>query len=89
MAILEALAAGVPVIASDTPSNRELIVENETGYLIPLGTRAGRAARARVTDRIFTAVELSARLSAASRFRAAQDFNLDRTVTGCKQMYSN
>ncbi len=45
MAILEAMAAGVPVVASDTPSNRELITGNQTGYLIPLGTRAGRAAR--------------------------------------------
>ena len=44
IAILEAMAAGVPVVASDTPANRELVVEGETGYLIPLGSRAGRAA---------------------------------------------
>ncbi len=44
-AILEAMAAGVPAIASNTPTNRELVVDGETGYLIPLGTRAGRAAR--------------------------------------------
>ena len=43
IAILEAMAAGVPVVASDTPMNREFVVEGETGYLIPLGTRAGRA----------------------------------------------
>ena len=54
IAILEAMAAGVPVIASDTPMNREFVVEGETGYLIPLGQRSGRADRARHTDRIFT-----------------------------------
>ena len=59
ISILEAMAAGVPVIASDTPMNRELVVEGETGYLIPLGSRAGRAARARHTDRIFTDPELA------------------------------
>ena len=36
------MAAGVPVVASDTQSNRELIVDDECGFLIPLGTRAGR-----------------------------------------------
>lgn len=33
--ILEAMAAGVPVLASDIPGNRELIVSGETGLLIP------------------------------------------------------
>lgn len=32
--ILEAMAAGVPVLASDIPGNRELVVPNETGLLI-------------------------------------------------------
>src|SRR5262245_52801142 len=52
IAILEAMAAGVPVIASNTPCNREVVVEGETGFLIPLGSRAGRASRARWTDRL-------------------------------------
>jgi glycosyltransferase involved in cell wall biosynthesis len=36
-AVLEAMAAGVPVIASDIPGNSDLIADNETGYLCPLG----------------------------------------------------
>jgi glycosyltransferase involved in cell wall biosynthesis len=80
IAILEAMAAGVPVIASDTPFNRELVIENETGYLIPLHTRAGRAERARHTDRIFTDRELAARLAAASSKRIAEHFNGQRMV---------
>lgn len=86
-AILQAMAAGVPVIASDTPTNRELVVENETGYLIPLGTRAGRAARARNTDRIFTDGQLAARLAAASRQRASQQFCADRMVERYREHY--
>lgn len=65
--ILEAMAAGVPVVASNTPSNRELIIDGETGHLIPLGTRAGRAARARHTDRIFAECGLSQGLGSSSR----------------------
>jgi glycosyltransferase involved in cell wall biosynthesis len=87
-AILDAMAAGVPVIASDTPSNRELVVENATGYLIPLGTRAGRAARARHTDRIFTDAELAGRLSRAARQRATDRFFVRRYLSDYWELYS-
>jgi glycosyltransferase involved in cell wall biosynthesis len=35
--ILEAMQAGVPVIASDIPGNRELVRDGETGILFPVG----------------------------------------------------
>jgi glycosyltransferase involved in cell wall biosynthesis len=38
-AILEAMTAGVPVIATDIPGNRDLVIDGETGYLVPLGDR--------------------------------------------------
>jgi glycosyltransferase involved in cell wall biosynthesis len=87
IAILEAMAAGVPVIASDTPYNRELVVEGETGYLIPLGSRAGRAARARWTDRIFTDHDFAARLAAASHRRAEEHFSVDRMTNNYLALY--
>jgi glycosyltransferase involved in cell wall biosynthesis len=77
LAILEAMAAGVPVIASDTPANRELVIENETGYLIPLHTRAGRATRARHTDRIFNDPLLAKRVGSAARNRVLTSFSAD------------
>ncbi len=79
-AILEAMAAGVPVIASDTPTNRELVVDGETGYLIPPGTRAGRAARARHTDRIFADAESAARHAGAARDRSIRHFSAEQLV---------
>ncbi len=87
IAILEAMAAGVPVVASDTPCNRELVVEGETGFLIPLGSRAGRAARARWTDRVFTDAEFAARLAAASHRRVAVHFSTDQMVSGYAKLY--
>ena len=88
IAILEAMAAGVPVIASDTPCNRELVVEGETGYLIPLGSRAGRAARARWTDRIFTdaALAASACRGVASRVWRKR-FSAERMTSEYEQLY--
>jgi glycosyltransferase involved in cell wall biosynthesis len=80
IANLEAMAAGVPVIASDTPMNREFVVEGETGYLIPLLERSGRADRARHTDRIFTDGELATRLEGNARRRVAENFDSERVV---------
>jgi glycosyltransferase involved in cell wall biosynthesis len=87
MAMLEAMAAGVPVVASDTPCNRELVVEGETGFLIPLGSRAGRAARARCTDRIFTDAEFAGRLAATSHQRTAEQFGVEWMIRRHMELY--
>jgi len=34
--IIESMARGIPVIATDIPGNRELITNNETGWLVPV-----------------------------------------------------
>ena len=43
VAAIEALAAGVPVVASRHAENRELVIHDQTGFLVPIGDRAGRA----------------------------------------------
>ncbi len=48
-AILEAMAAGVPVVATDIPGTRELVLPGVTGYLVPVGDRA---AFAKYTERL-------------------------------------
>ncbi len=87
IAILEAMSAGVPVIASDTPFNRELVIENETSYLVPLHERSGRADRARHTDRIFTDRDLAARLAAVSLERVPMRFSLKCLVQQHVELY--
>jgi glycosyltransferase involved in cell wall biosynthesis len=87
MVILEAMAAGVPVIASDTPLNREFVVEGETGYLIPLLERSGRADRARHTDRIFTDPDLAKRIGEKARQRVADQFCSERMVPQYAELY--
>lgn len=39
ISLLEKMASGLPVIASDIPSFREVIIDKENGYLIPLDSR--------------------------------------------------
>lgn len=36
-AILEAMAAGLPVVATDIPGNRDLVRHGQTGFLVPTG----------------------------------------------------
>jgi glycosyltransferase involved in cell wall biosynthesis len=87
ISILEAMAAGVPVIASDVEVNRELVVDSETGYLIPIGSRSGRAARARHTDRIFSDRELAAKLTAATQDRAVRCFSAELSIQRYVELY--
>lgn len=42
-ALLEAMAAGLPAVASDIPGNDEVVVEGSTGYLVPAHDAAALA----------------------------------------------
>lgn len=83
-AVMEAMAAGVPVVASDIPGNRELVVHGETGYLVPI---AGRAARARHTDQIVSDPALAARLGAAAKARMRSQFSIAENVRRHVELY--
>ncbi|MCR4412394.1 MAG: glycosyltransferase, partial [Thermoguttaceae bacterium] len=43
-AIMEAMAAGVPVVATDIPGTRDLVVDGETGFLVPTPDRPAESA---------------------------------------------
>ena len=75
--IIEAMAAGKPVVASNIRGCREEVVDRETGYLVPV-----RDARA-LADRILALVadsELRAALGAAGRRRAEALFDEDEVT---------
>ncbi len=78
--LLEAMAAGLPVVAVDTPGNRELIDDGREGLLVPAASStAASTALSEAIDRIIDETGLAARLGTAARERAA-DFSLARTV---------
>ncbi len=72
--LLEAMATGCPIVASDLPANRELIRDGEEGLLVPVGDPG---ALANAVGRVLEDEDLAARFGAAARRRAVDEFSLD------------
>ncbi|HKB41131.1 MAG TPA: glycosyltransferase [Gemmataceae bacterium] len=82
--VLEAMAAGRPVVASNWPRLAELIRDGETGYLVPPGDKTMIA---RQTQRLLTNTELHRTMSEAARRRAAEQFRADELAERCARVY--
>jgi glycosyltransferase involved in cell wall biosynthesis len=83
-AILEAMAAGLPVVAADSGGTRELVVPGETGFLVPLGERAGFA---RWTLPLLENPEQAKQLGATGRERARTAHSIDQAVAQFAKLY--
>lgn len=95
-ALLEAMAAGLPVVASDIPGHHEFIEHERQGLLVPQEIHAelswqrmphsGKPAAAPIQalsdaiERLWGAPELCDRLGQAARQRASQEHSLERKV---------
>lgn len=82
--VMEAMAAGVPVIASDIPANRELVVPNETGFLCKLGDTVGFMQFLR---RLLDEPGLGERLGTAGRERIRAEFSIGRMIERYAAVY--
>lgn len=79
----EAMANGIPVVASDLPAYRELLGDDEAGLLFPAGdAKAAAAALRRLSDD----AALRATLGDAGRRRAAR-FAPDTVATAMRELY--
>ncbi|MFO0929069.1 MAG: glycosyltransferase [Gemmataceae bacterium] len=77
MATLEAMAAGRPVIASRQPGLSELVVDGETGFLVPPGDKTERC---RLTRTLLADPVLAQTMGAAGRRRVTEQFALAALV---------
>ncbi|MCC7422771.1 MAG: glycosyltransferase [Planctomycetaceae bacterium] len=75
--LMEAMAHGIPVVASDIPPNRELVVDGQTGFVVKAGDSFGFA---QFTDRLLADTELACRLGEAGRARMQTEFSMDRMI---------
>lgn len=85
ISLLEAMAAGLPVAASDIPGNRALVEQEAEGLLTPVGD-AGQLAAA--IDRLFGERELAERLGAAGRRRVEREFSLSSMVEAHRELFA-
>jgi glycosyltransferase involved in cell wall biosynthesis len=81
--VLEALALGRAVLASDIPGNRSLVEDGVTGFLF--GSPDELAAKA---DRLLKDPDLRARLGEAGRERVSARFGPDREIDGYLAAYT-
>jgi glycosyltransferase involved in cell wall biosynthesis len=82
--ILEAMAAAVPVVAADIPTNHELILPEKTGFLFPVGNRA---ALARLTKRILDNPALAHQLGGSGQERIREYFSVPTMVQRYVALY--
>jgi glycosyltransferase involved in cell wall biosynthesis len=81
-AVLEAMAAGVPVVASDVPGNRDA-VGAEAGYLVRTEVELLERAQELLDD-----ADLRRRLGAAGRARVRREFSRERMLSELSRLYA-
>lgn len=95
-ALMEAMAAGVPVVATDIPGMRELVVDGQTGYLVstegwpPNATTVNKTVAgglARCTVRLLDDPALAKRLGEAARERMRDEFSVEKMVARYADLY--
>jgi N-acetyl-alpha-D-glucosaminyl L-malate synthase BshA len=84
LAALEAMACGVPVVASNVGGLPEVVTDGEAGFLCPPGDVAAMAAAA---CRLLTDDALHRRFAVAARRRAETCFPLEPAVTRYESLY--
>jgi glycosyltransferase involved in cell wall biosynthesis len=82
--LMEAMSAGLPVIASDIPGNRDLIVPDESGYLVGVGD-SGEIARK--TNILLNDAALAKSLGERARQRMLEEFSVARMVDQYAQLF--
>ena len=82
--VMEAMAAGVPVVATDIAPNRELVRDGETGYLVKVKDAAGFA---QFTDRILADAAFASQLGTAGQQRMRQHFGVTKMIDAYARLY--
>jgi len=82
--LIEAMQAGVAVVASDIPGNRDLVENGRSGLLVTVGDRADFA---RKTQMLLEDRDLARRLGEAAKQKIQDDFTIDAMVEAHASLY--
>lgn len=84
LAAAEAMAASLPVVASDVAGLRDVVLPHRTGLLVPCGDVV---ALAEAVERLAGDKALRDRLGRAGRQRVIEHFGIDATIAAHEQLY--
>jgi glycosyltransferase involved in cell wall biosynthesis len=84
IALLETMALGLPVVASDAGGNPDLITSGDTGMLVP---PLDPAAWARALARVLDDGEFAGRIARQGRDLVRREFTLERTAERTEAVY--
>jgi glycosyltransferase involved in cell wall biosynthesis len=85
-ALLEAMAARLPVVATATGGTPDVVLDGKTGFLVPPGDPP---ALARALGRLLTDPGLRERMGQAGRHRVGELFSVDLMVERTESLYEN
>ena len=84
--IMEAMALSIPVVATDIPGNRDLVVSGQSGYLVEVGNRA---AFARFTMKLLDDASLRKKMGANGRQRIIDHFSTAEMIRRYDELYQS
>ena len=82
--LMEAMAAGLPVVATDVPGTRELVSDGETGFLVPVKSPSALAERLAT---LVTSSALRLRMGRAARTRMEKNYSVAQMVEAYERLY--
>lgn len=83
--VLEAMAAGLPVVSTAVEGSVDLVTPGRTGWLVPIGDtpKLAEAIRTALADR-----EAARRMGGAGRLRVESDFATSRMVASYEELWA-
>lgn len=85
MVLLEALVAALPIVATDVGGNREVVVDGESGFLVP--ARDHEALAAAMLRLMSLSEEAQRRMGVAGRRFVEANYALDQVVDQWEELH--
>ena len=84
--IIEGMAAGKPVVATNGGGVPEIVEDNETGFLVPMKDSCAMAA---AISRLLADPPLAHRMGQRGRDRVQRHFTIEQTARKVEEVYQN
>jgi glycosyltransferase involved in cell wall biosynthesis len=83
LVVLESMAAGVPVVATDCGAVRDLVADGREGYVVPVGDPAALAAR---LGTLLDDPRMRADMGERARLRAQAEYSIEQTAARFQEL---